>query len=646
MEKNNLNKNTALEGGTYEIIRQRLDNQASDLRSRLSQLNDARKEVFGAIETQLIANDRINTDNHCIARDIVAIGDRSIFGYNVHIGLRSGIKIKDVFSVYKFEGNSFQEENLRFLNDEKFELDFQNLYRYYKQAYFARFMVIGSYLYMVFHVGKTSQDFKSFKWLIKDGELVYIDNRSDQEVRYPDQHEFKWTRVHRDFHRKGRHPHVSVMDRVFVETVGGDLTIKVEDNTDDGMGIYREEVEYQDQSLDDAEYFYADLGHLIVLKIRPYQEEFRYFVFNEKMQEVQRIDTLADSGVLLPDNHGVIFANGYYLQTGERKIFDPNMRNKRFKKRIVSPNGEDFLYVFYNSKKGTYVLHHYNLIAQSLATPIICNGYALFPNGELTYFKAEEEATKHHVVQIWQTPFVTGTIMPSEHKDSYLFKIGNKDIVKAMAECQEVLNLCGKQDSYNDLYTDLSKKCSDINDAYYWIGKEETFNLAAGLSQIQETATSAIDEYEKKRSMERNTATEIQRVNEKAEKLFSDVSRNTFDQIDLFVETLSALRILRGEIISLKELRYTDLALVESLETKSAEMTDQLSNDCVQFLLQDEALKPYEAKVTEEAKQIDLVETGMEAKAREESIGKIANELEMLIEIVSNLKIEDATQTH
>ncbi len=643
--KNNSIKNTALEGGTYEIIRQRLDQQASDLRNRLGQLNEARKEVFGAIETQLIANDRINTDNHCIARDIVAIGNFSIFGYNVHIGLRSGINVKDVFSIYKLEGNSFQEETLSLLQDEKFEVDFQNLYRYYKEAYFARFMVIGSYLYMIFHVGKTSQDFKSFKWLIKDGELVYIDNRSDQEVKYPAQHEFNWTRVHRDFHRKGRHPHVSVMDRVFVEAVGGDLTIKVEDNTDDGLGIYREEVEYQDQSLDDAEYFYADLGHLMVLKIRPYQEDFRYFIYNEKMQEVERIDTLADSGVLLPDNHGVIFANGYYLQTGERKIFDPNMRNKRFKKRIVSPNGEDFLYVFYNCLKGTYVLHHYNLITQSLATPIICSGYALFPNGELTYFKAEEAATKHHVVQIWQTPFIAGAIMPSEHQDSYLFKIGNKDIVKAMAETQEVLNLCGKQDSYNDLYTDLSRKCMNINDSYYWIGKEEAFNLSAGLSKIQETATSAIDEYEKKRSMEKSTATEIQRVNTKAETLFSSVAHQTFDRIDLFVEMLSDLRTLRGEIISLQELRYTDLELVESLETKTAKMTEQLSNDCVQFLLEDEALAPYETRVVEEATKIEGVETGMEAKEREASIEKIASELEMLIEIVSNLKIEDATHT-
>ena len=338
--------NIQLEGGTYEIIRSRLEQQASDLRGRLDKLNNARKTVFGAVETELIANERIHTSNNCTARDIVAIGEHCIFGYNVHVGLRSGIRLSDVFSVYRFSDNSFQEDSLDWFANEKFETDFQNLYRYYKHAYFARFVQSGTFLYMVFHLNKKSEDFKTFKFVIKDNRLEYVDNRSDHEVAFPEQHEFRWVRAHRDFQRQGEHPHVSIMDRVFVETVGGDLTIKVEDNTDDGLGIYREDVEYADQSLDDAEYFYADLGNLIVLKIRPYQEDYRYFVFNEKMQQVQRIDTLESSGVLLPDQHGLIFANGYYLQTGEFKIFDPNMRQKLFKKRIVSPNGEDFLYVF------------------------------------------------------------------------------------------------------------------------------------------------------------------------------------------------------------------------------------------------------------------------------------------------------------
>ena len=638
-------ENKILESGTYEIIRKRLQTQAGDLSSRLDQLNAARKEVFGAIETQLVANDRINTSNHCIARDITSIGECCIFGYNVHIGLRSGIKLSDVFSVYKFEGNSFHEEGLGLLKNEKFQTDFQNLYRYYKEAYFARFVEMGSYLYMVFHIAKEGRDFKSFKWLKKDGKLVYVDNRSDHEVTFPEQHEFKWIRADRDLHRKGEHPHVSIMDRVFVETVGGDLTIKVEDNTDDGLGIYREDVEYEDQTLDDAEYLYADLGNLIVLKIRPYQEEFRYFVFNEKMQQVKRIDTLEHSGVLLPDQHGLIFANGYYLQTGEFKIFSPDLNNLLFKKRIASPNGEDFLYVFYNLDSAVYVLMQYNLIAQEVKTPISCNGYTHFPQGELCYFKAEDEPTKHHVVQIWQTPFIEGNILPSQHTDSYLYKIGNKDIVKAMAECREVVTLCNKEDSYSGLYDDLVKKCTDVLDAYYWIDKKKAFKLNEPLLKVKETATTAIDEFEKKLRIERSTATEIARVKNKAEELFQSIRVNTFSEVDLFVKTLAELRVLRGEIISLKELRYIDLDLVETLETQCAEYSNQLSDDCVKFLLEDAALKPYIDKIAEKEAVLTEIKTAKQGKELEAEIDEIGSELELLIDIVSNLKIDDATHT-
>ena len=119
MAENNQNENNQqqLEGGTYEIIRNRLQKQGTELRSRLANLNDARKEVFGAIETKLISNDRISTSNNCIARDIVAIGDICIFGYNVHIGLRSGIKLADVFSIYQFRDNGFHKLERPFLED-------------------------------------------------------------------------------------------------------------------------------------------------------------------------------------------------------------------------------------------------------------------------------------------------------------------------------------------------------------------------------------------------------------------------------------------------------------------------------------------------------------------------------------------------
>jgi len=639
-----------LEGGTYEIIRNRLEKQSDDLRQRLDALNVDRKAVFGAIETKLISNDRINTSNYCIARDMVTVGNHCIFGYNVHIGLRSGIALKDVFAIYNFQNNTFQDVGLSLLEkstgSDKFTTDFQNLYRYYKDAFFAKFVVQGKFLYMIFQLTEgIANDFKAFKWLLKDDGLVYVDNRSEQEVNRAPQHEFEWRRAHRDHHRTGRHPHISILDRVFVETVGGDLTIKVEDNTEDGLGIYREDVEYPDQTLDDAEYLFADLGNLIVLKIRPYQEDYRYFVFNEKLQQVQRVDSLSDSGVLLPDGHGLIFPNGYYLQTGEFKLFDQSLPQMRFEQRIAAPNGEDFFYVFYNANQGAYILMHYNLIAQQVQTPILCHGFTLFPDGELAYFRAEEDQTKHHVVQIWQTPFVVGESVPSEHTDSYLYKVGNKDIVKAMAECTEILTLANKDDSYADLYSDLAKRTQDVLDSYYWIDKKPAHLLNEPLAEIRETATSAIEEYEKKVRIQRNTEEEIGRVRVKAEDLFQKVKRETFQTVDEYVHALAEFRLLRGEIISLKELRYIDLDLVANLEGETEEKTAQLSEGCVRFLLQEDSLKPYLGKIEEQKTALVAVKT---AKAGEELLEKvegIGGELELLIDIVSNLKIEDATQT-
>src|SRR5690606_14711227 len=144
---------------------------------------------------------------------------------------------------------------------------------------------------------------------------------------------------------------------------------KIEDNTATGKGIYDEEVAFPDQTLDDANYKFADLGNLIALQIKPFQEAPRFFVYNHKLQDVKKIDSLSTSAILLPDQHGIIFSDGYYLQTGEYKIFENSLQNLLFQERIASQNGEDFLYVFYEQVTGQHVLMSYNLITHEVMTP-------------------------------------------------------------------------------------------------------------------------------------------------------------------------------------------------------------------------------------------------------------------------------------
>ena len=644
MEETNTNS-TQLDGGTYEIIQSRLQKQKSELQQRLGQLNEARKDVFGSIETKLIANNRINTENNCIARDIVTIGEYCIFGYNVHFGLRTQINLLDVFSVYTYTGDHFTSQSLELFEDTTFLNDFTNLYKYYRNTIFSKFARVGNYLHMVFQLSDSTTDIKTFKWLINNDNLTYVDNRSEHEFKFPKQHEFNWIEVNRDMHRNGVHSHISILDKVFVETIGGDLTIKTEDNTDDGKGIYNEPIEHIDQTLDDGQFRFAEVGNLITIEAKPFQEEPRYFVYNHKIQEVKKINSIKDACILLPDNQGLIYPNGYYLQSGNFKLFDNDITNTKFQERISSPNGEDFMYVFYESTKGVYVLMPYNIIEQEVKTPIICNGFTILKNGELCYFKTEDEQTKHHVIQIWQTPFIKGDVIPSEHTDTLLYKIGNKDIVKAMAESQAVITLLNKEDNYDGLYTDLSKFTNDIIDGYYWINEQETFNLNLPLGEINNAANAAIDEFEKVVQLRKNAVSITKETEEKGTTLFNKIKSSSFKSIDDFVLVLSQLRTLRGEVIGLNEIRYVDTNFITSLETEITKQTEKISQHCVQFLLNDKALLPYHDRITKKQEVLETIKKVIDAKALEKEVNQIATDLEMLIDIVSNLQIEDTSHS-
>ena len=639
-----------LEQGTYEILRARLSAQGADLRARLEKLNVSRQEVFGTIKTGLVATERITTKNNCLPRDLIPIGGgRFLFGYNVHLGLRTETHFDDVFAVYEYREKQFHALPLDVLGDAQFETDFKSLYRYYKNTVFTKFTLLRPNLFMEFRVGRSVGDIKTFKWLASsepEGGLAYLGNRFDHEYVFPAQHEFAWKRTHRELHRQGLYPHISIEDRVFVECVGGDLTIKIEDNTATGEGIYAEPVTQRDQTLDDAEIHYAIVGHLILLKIRPYQEQaFRYLVFNEKVKEVRRIDAIADACVLLPDHHGIIFPRGYYLQSGEFKEFETQLSDMCFAQRVASPNGEDYLFAFYQKESGDYVLLSYNRISRTVETPIICGGFLLFENGEMAIFRNAPEPQKHHVIQVWQTPYVGESWQPPVHSTSYLYKIGNPVLVEAMAECHEVLALLGKEDTFAGLYLDLVKTADDILDSYFWLDREEAAGLRTPLVAIREAASAALAEFDKVAAVKKNTAAETQRIIGKATAVLRALPTEAFETIGRFVTRLGELRSLRGELISLKDLRYIDVALVEKTEQEVAGAAGNLAQRTVEFLLKPEALTPVRVRVEELRAAVPVMPKVSDAEKLDGDIETAARELDLLVETVSNLKIKDATET-
>ena len=634
-----------LNSGTYEIIQNRLNEQKNDLIQRLQKLNESRKSIFGGIDFSLIANERISTDHNCIAKDIFSLGDQLIFGSNAHLGLQTEINISDVFSIYRINNKRFEPQDYTLINDEVFIDEFKNLYKYYRNTFFARFAFTENYLYMVFQLSESTSDIKAFKWLIKDNQLTYVDSRSASETSYPQQHGFVWTKATRDMQRSGKHPHISLADKVFVESIGGDITIKVEDNTDTGKGIYSEDVIHKDQNLDDAEIHFCDLDNLVLFKIKPYQETERYFIYNHKEKTVSRADALKYSGLLLPENQGVLFSNGYALQTGGLKVISQDQNRLYYLKTVTEPNGENFLYVFYDDKTNNYQLISYNIITQTIETPIRCSGFSLLNDGKLIYLRESIETTKHHLAQIWQTPFSKELQPNAEKADSLIYKIGNKDIVRVMAESQELITLLNKKDSYSGLYDDIVKLSTFILDTYYFLGENEVQKLDQPLKEIRKIAHSAINEYEKVVEQRKNTAEALEKIKLSCQKILDDTKRLHYSQLTEYIDALSQIRTLRGEVTGARELKYADAALLDSLEKSLADRYTELSNACVDFLLQEGALLPYEEKAQQISEEITGLQKAVDAKVIEENINTLSGQLELLVDIVNNLKIEDTSQS-
>ncbi|MFT7559385.1 MAG: hypothetical protein ACI93R_001296 [Flavobacteriales bacterium] len=646
------------QGGAYELIRKRLLSYADELEQNTKVLNSRRVEEFGASDMKVAARVRVRTENNCVARDIVQVGDYLLFAYNVFIGLKKDTCIEDVFSLFVLQEKNgdfgLQEQNAAdtFLSDSRFTQDFSELYRYYKHARLIETTIKDGKLLMGFQIGERLEDVRVFRWAVSaDGKKVeYIDNRGERDIQLPPAYDFEWQQCTRDDVVHGRHAHVNILDKVFVETVNGDLTIKVENNTEDGFGIYRETVEDKTQSIDDAEYYYAQLHDLILIKVLPYREQdWRYFIFNVVRQTVVRIDAIGVSCIQLPEDHGIIFPGGYYLQNGEYKTFDEQPPGLRFKRSIKSPNGEDVLYIFYAPEEGDVGLFAYNLIEKNLQNPIFGHGYALSENGQLVIFSAEEEPTRIHPMQIWETPYVSDEYASNvPASKTVLGRIGNSSLVRGVSDLFSVCRDIAHQSVSISVYEALSRASLKVFDEHYWLNDQseelpELKDIAQLSRDISATAELAIDEFAKVESIRKQSEEELRKTQLSHKEKVNAISNASWDSAEEYVNALDGLRNHAGRLATIKELRYMDVAAIDVMSNELTDAQERLSQSTVAFLANPEALLPYYDKIDNFNIDLGKSETISELQPIIDRVVATASGLDLLSELLSSLKVDDAT---
>ncbi len=641
------------EGGAYEIIRKRLLEQSESLATNTRKLNEARLAEFGSTEMALQGRVRVRTENNCVARDIVQAGNFMLFGYNVFIGLKREIKVSDVFSLFRLDQgpDGYEMVDLSidgsFLDCPGFSDDFCELYRYYKHARLLELTVKDGKLLAGFQIGERLEDIRVFRWSVSaDGNSVsYIDNRGERDIQLPPTFDFEWISSGRDDAVHGRHPHVNILDTLFVETIAGDLTIKIENNTEDGLGIYSEPVEDQTQSLDDADIDYAAVGNLILLRIRPYREQiWRHLVFNRINHDVLRIDAIGDSCVQLPEDHGIIFPGGYYLQSGEYKTFDDNNPGFKFKRSIRSPNGEDVLQIFYEPEQGLLGLFPYSMIEKNLLNPLYGHGYALFEDGTLVIFSAEEEPTRIHSMQIWHTPYMSpehaSSVPPSS---TFIGRIGNADLVRGVSDLFGLCRIIDDQSVSVQLYQEISRIANKMTDSHYWIDDEQMHGIGELLKDISATSELVIDEFEKVESIQRQSSQAMVGAERDQARIVHSSRAEDFESVEDYVVALDKLRHQKGHLATLKSYRYIDVPRITELELELDDSEQTLNQKTGEFLSAGDALQPYLGKIDELDRQVEEAETNAVLQPLVETIGTTAAGLDLLSELIATLKIEDTT---
>ncbi|MGP3959907.1 DNA repair ATPase [Nonomuraea sp. 3N208] len=635
-----------LEAGTYEVLRNRLLAQAKSLAAAAEALNGARLKVFGGAELRLLGTERIRTENNCVPRDIVSLGDVMLFGYNVFIGLKPETAVSDVFAVHRFsrDGDAFRfdADKLEPLEDPTFKKDFAELYRYYKETRLQQLRRVEGKLLAVFQTGPA--DLRVLRWTVDNaGVPKYLDNRGERDHVFPPSHDFEWTVTTRDDHVLGRHPHISIQGEVFVETVGGDLTIKIEDNTETGAGIYAEPVAQPLQSLADADVEYARVGPLILMRIRPYKEtEWRHLVFNTRTKAVIRLDGIGQACQRLPEDQGLIFPGGYYLTTGLSKTFDTDVTDLEFERMVRSPNGEDVLYVFHSRGDGRSLLLPYNVIRKEVANPIVCHGYSLFDDGTMVVFRAtSEEPTRVHPMQVWQTPYVSDTYAAAQPAGTGpLERIGNAELVRGISDCLSVSRMVEEMAPSAGTFEGLIAACTRAFDSYHWLGEH---GLRGPLADVRATAEQVLDEYENVEHLTRLAADTLAKAMEETTQLVRQARADSPATADAWVTMLATLRRAQGHLVTLRETRYIDLAALDTLSTSVTEEVSATGRRAVAFLSGEDAFTSYHAAVEQLAADAAAIATVAEAAPVAERLAEQAEGLEVVTEVVGSLDIADAT---
>ncbi|MFF7645749.1 DNA repair ATPase [Streptomyces canus] len=646
--------NDRADAGAYEVLRDRLAAQAAELGRRAEALNARRCEEFGSPRLELTGTARLRTEHTCVPRDIVAVGDVLLFGHNPLPGTERETAVGDVLTLHDRALCRLPEDAVPgLLDDPGFVREFAALYRYFHQARLLRLRRVDGKLLAVFQTGETADDIRVLRWTVSDDgrRVAFLDARGERDHVLPPSHDVEWTATTRADHVPGRHPHVSIADEVFVGTVGGTLTVKLENDTETARGIHAEPVDEPLQSPADADIAYARVGALILLRIRPYKEDIhRHLVFNTLTKTVVRLDGIGQACRRLSEDQGIVFPGGYCLVTGRHKTFDGiDTAHLEYERVTRSPHGEDVLFAFHARVEGRSLLLPYNMIRKEVATPLSCHGWTLFDDGTLMVLRGDPagesaEPTRVHPVRTWRSPYVSDANAAARPTGTGpLARVGNADLVRGVSDCLSIAAAAAGTTSTTEAYAALIAACVRATDAYHWLTDPELGDPHAPLEQVRVTAEQVLAEFETVRALTRQAADALDAAAAGIAAVVRRLRGEAPREAAAWVTGLTELRRAQGRLLTLKEMRYADAARIDELAAQAAADLSSFGRRALTFLAHEDAFAAHRQQLEQLLTEAGAIATVAEAAPVAARVDELADALRTVTEVVAPLDAGDAT---
>ncbi|BAG20640.1 MULTISPECIES: DNA repair ATPase [Streptomyces] len=642
-----------VDAGAYEVLRRRLSAQAGELVRRAEALNVRRTEEFGSTGLRLLATEQVRTEHASVPRDLVAVGGKLLFGFERGPGARGEAGVDDVLLVRDAEGDGEAPGNGdTLLEDDGFRRAFSSLHRYFRDARLLRLRRVDGRLLAVFRTGESAEDIRVLRWALgPDGAPgAFLDARGERDHVFPPSHDFAWTATGREDHVPGRHPHIAVGKGggLFVDTLGGTLTVKVADDTESPDGIYEEPVDEPLQSLADADVEYAEVGPLVLLRVRPYKEDaWRHLVVNSLLATVQRLDGIGPSCHRLPEDQGIIFPGGYYLTTGTAKTFDTaeELTEPVFEGAVRSPNGEDVLYAFRSRDGLRTLLLPYNLIRQEVATPLTGRGHALLDDGTLVLLRDSPDGpARVHPLQRWATPYVSDTYAAARPAGTGpLARTGNADLVRGISDCLALAHGVRDMTPTTAVYGRLAADCARAQDRYHWLSDPELGSLDEPLRELRATAQQVLAEFTAVQELTRRAAEALEETTARITALVRRVRGEAPGSASAWIERLRELRRAQGHLATVGDMRYVDVERVAELSARTGDDIDSAAQRAVSFLAREDAFDGYHGEIAELVAEAGALETVRDSSAVSDRLSAMTEGLTTVTDVVAGLDIGDAT---